>query len=102
MISIDVLNMRQRTHRALLSKLTKEQAERLHYFRIKVTQTVYEAVSMGKWSVDMRCDESAIAEIIVAELRMKGFIAHTNICYRNSMAKSDPYYELQIDWEIGD
>lgn len=102
MISIDVCAMRQRTYRRLLGKLTVEQIERLVNFQKYVVKSITEAVYNGRWSVDLRCEEFDIAEIVLIELRMKGFIAHLNLCYRNSISKADPYYELQIDWQLGD
>lgn len=102
MINIDALSMQRRTYRRLLSKLTQEQLERLANFQKYVVKSITEAVYTGKWSVDLRCEEFDIAEIVLIELRMKRFIAHLNLCYRNYISKTDPYYELQIDWQLGD
>lgn len=102
MINIDVCAMRQRTYRRLLGKLTEDQIEKLANLQKYVVKSITEAVYNGRWSVDLRCEEFDIAEIILIELRMKGFITHLNLCYRNSISKADPYYELQIDWQLGD
>lgn len=102
MINIDAGNMQKRTYYSMLRKLTELESEELNNLRKAVIKKVTDAVIKGEWSVELRCDNSAFAEIILTELRMKGFTAHAPISYRNSMAKSDPYYELQIDWQLGD
>ena len=103
MINIGAGDMQQRTYYSMLRKLTESEIEKLNDLRKTVTEAVTKAVYTGKWCVEnIRIDNFDLLQIIMVDLQMKGFKVGYVSEYENSMSKRMPYYNLEINWELGD